>query len=173
MPISKFWHLYLQNLTTCHHLHCCHSDLSHRCFLPRFLWLPPNCSPCFYPYSLVFCFLHNSKNQPFKTNDIVKHKSFLQRLSISLRIKVYEDLQGLTSSTLCTPTSLTYLLHLPLGSLYSATLVSFNKETPVSGPLHLLYPSPGMLLPLIFVWLAPSLLLCLSSGSPFWPPFLS
>lgn len=35
--ISKSWHIYLQNLTTCRHLHCYHPDLSHHCFLPRFL----------------------------------------------------------------------------------------------------------------------------------------
>lgn len=53
------------NLTTCHHLHCCHSDLSHHCFVPRFLQLSPNCSPCFCPCTPTFFFLHSSQNKTF------------------------------------------------------------------------------------------------------------
>ena len=55
-------------LTTCQHLCCCCPDLRHHCFLPRFLQLPLNCSPCFCPcYPIFFFFLQSSQNKPSKT----------------------------------------------------------------------------------------------------------
>lgn len=53
----------------CYHLHCCHPDLSHHCFLPRFLQLPPKCSPCFPLVLLSSVF-----NTEARIN-LLKHKS--------------------------------------------------------------------------------------------------
>lgn len=144
------------------------ANLSHHCFLPGLLQVPPTILSVSALALLTSVFYTAARINLLKQKSYPKTEVIPPVFSHLTQQRSFSDLSGLTVCSrhpACFPTSCVS----PWLTLFSGTGLLGQGNS--SGSSHLLYPLPGILLPLMFVWLAPTLL-CLNSDSPFWPPFL-